>query len=646
MAMTETVHIKIDSSISSRLNYISEGGNWSLEVIGPEVPSPPRGECCAYILAYPYFYTLSSFLKKHEKGLPNVILFNEKRETVAEELEPRIYAEFDGTDDRVRILRVLKNLSSRILLERNLTRERKELSFKEKVNKELLNIGIALSAERDNQKLLELILTKSREITHADAGSLYLVLNKDDSGEKELLFKISQNDTNPADYTEFRMPLNTQSIAGFVASTGKALNIPDAYSIPKRLGVTFNKNYDKTSGYRTKSMLTLPMKDHKDVVLGVIQLLNKKRDFSVLLKTPEIVDETVESFNKEDESIVLSLASQAAVSLENNQLYEEIEILFEGFVKASVKAIESRDPTTSGHSSRVAIYTVSLAETLSRVDFGAYKDVSFSREQVKEIRYASLLHDFGKVGVREHVLVKAKKLYPEQVELLKQRFAYIKQQLKYSYLVKRFELLKERGTAGASPYLADIDREESEALADLDKKLTVILESNEPRVLAEEPVKILSEIASHTYLDMGGLSAPYLTRQEVDYLQIRKGSLNEKERKEIESHVIHTYEFLKNIPWTTQMKNIPAIARSHHEKLNGEGYPLGLTEAEIPLQSKMMAVSDIYDALTAQDRPYKPALPAERALDILKDEVKSSHLDTDLVNVFIDAKIYLKGKNQ
>lgn len=643
--MIEKFHISIDSRMYPEVEFLCKEEDFVCDVIGPEAPSIPV-DCCAYILSYPYFCEYASYFRRYAKNFPSIILINKNRSEIPEELEPEIYAEFDDTREKERIIRAVRNLSSRIMLECRFEREKDALSTKEKVNRELLNIGIALSAERDSQKLLELILTKSREITHADAGSLYLVVKKEGSEEQELLFKISQNDTNPADYTEFHMPLNTQSIAGYVASTGKALNIPDAYTIPKKLGITFNRNYDKSSGYRTKSMLTLPMKDHKDVILGVIQLINKKRDFSVPLKTPEMVDEYVEAFDAEDESIVLSLASQAAVSLENNQLYEEIEILFEGFVKASVKAIESRDPTTSGHSSRVAIYTVSLAEAVSEIRTGPYKDVSFSREQIKEIRYASLLHDFGKVGVREHVLVKAKKLYPEHIELLKQRFAYIKEQIRYDYMVKRFNLLKEKGESEARRYLEELDREEAKLLSDVDANLDVVLESNEPKLLAEEPARLLAEIASHRYIDIDGREAPYLTEQEINYLQIRKGSLSDTERNEIQSHVIHTYEFLKNIPWTTQMKNIPTIARSHHEMLNGDGYPLGLKGEDIPLQSRMMAVADIYDALTAQDRPYKPALPAERALDILKDEAKSFHLDSELVRVFIDAKIYQKGKTQ
>lgn len=292
--------------------------------------------------------------------------------------------------------------------------------------KKILNVGVALSAERDNQKLLDFIVEKTREITFADAGSLYLVNENRDTGESSLLFKIAHNDSNPTDFTEFSMPIMKQSIAGYVAITGEVIKLDNVYKIPDKAEYDFNSSYDESTGYRSKSMLTVPMKNHKGKIIGVIQLINKKLSPEIMLDGKKSVEKNVLSFDSSDEEVVLSLASLAAVSLDNNQLYNEIENLFECLVKASAKAIEQRDPATSGHSLRVARYTVSLAEAVSEDNSEAFKDIAFTPDHLKGIRYACLLHDFGKVGVRENVLVKAKKLYPGMLELILMRLEYIR----------------------------------------------------------------------------------------------------------------------------------------------------------------------------------------------------------------------------
>jgi HD-GYP domain-containing protein (c-di-GMP phosphodiesterase class II) len=536
-------------------------------------------------------------------------------------------------------LRTLRNLFRRLSLERELAQKKHE-------NSELLEVGIALSAERDNDKLLDYILKQVRHIARADAGTLYLLERDEASGEQKLRFKIAQNDSNPRDYSEFVMPLSKKTVSGYVATTGTVLNLEDAYRIPADKEYGFNISYDQSTGYRSKSMLTVPMQDHKGEILGVIQLINCKVDRASRIRTPEDADTYVIPFSMDIEPMVLSLASQAAVSLENNNLYQEIETLFEGFVKASVQAIESRDPTTSGHSNRVAFYTVSLAKVVDRVNDGAWAETHFTAEDLKEIRYASLLHDFGKVGVREHVLVKAKKLYPDKMDLLKLRFDYIRKTTHYTLLKKRFEALRE---GGKDEYLlkeAELDREESERLAEIEEFLQNIITANEPSVLAEEPARILDVIHVKTFDEPGGEPVPFLTDDEHIKLKIPQGSLDEEERKEIESHVIHTYNFLNTIPWTKEMRNIPTIARGHHEKLDGTGYPKKWLAPEIPVQTRMMTVSDIYDALTASDRPYKKAVPAQKALDILNDEVKDKKLDPDLVKIFIEARIWEKKTDE
>jgi HD-GYP domain-containing protein (c-di-GMP phosphodiesterase class II) len=455
-------------------------------------------------------------------------------------------------------------------------------------------------------------------------------------------FKITQNDSNPTDFSEFVMPLSKKTISGYVASMETVLNIEDVYEIPADREYAFGRKYDEDTGYRSKSMLTVPMKDHKGEILGVVQLINRKRDFSERLGSPQEVEAKVVPFSREIEPLVMSLASQAAVSLENNKLYQDIEKLFEGFVKASVQAIESRDPTTSGHSNRVALYTVDLAKAVDRIGSGAYSGQHFSPEQLKEIRYASLLHDFGKVGVREHVLVKAKKLYPHQLEMVKMRFAYIQKAMLYGMLKERFDALCNGGTDGYLEAKIDFDRREEQWLAEIDAYLKTIITADEPKVLEENPAHILDEIHTRTFLEKGGQAMPFLTDDEYLKLRIKRGSLDEAERKEIESHVTHTFQFLSTIPWTAEMRNIPDIAYGHHEKLDGGGYPRKLPAAHIPVQARMMTVSDIYDALTASDRPYKPAVPAQKALDILAKEVEMKQLDKELVDIFIESKVWEK----
>lgn len=505
---------------------------------------------------------------------------------------------------------------------------------------EMNRIGVALSSTRDIKTLLNLILQKSREVTNADAGSLYLVEEGKREGERLLRFKLTQNDSVTFPFTEFTMPISENSMAGAVALKGEVIELEDAYQIPPERPYHFNPKYDRDSNYRTKSMVTLPMKNAKGEILGVLQLINCKREWGSRLLTPADVEREVRPFSKSDVRQALSLASQAAVAYENSKLYEDIETLFEGFVKAAVTAIEQRDPTTSGHSFRVSTLTTGLAEVVDRADTGAYASARFTREQMKEIRYAALLHDFGKVGVREEVLVKAKKLYPMQLSLVQQRFDYIKKELEARVSQKKLRSLLEKSREVALSEIGLIEEEHKRQLEELDDYLQFVLQVNEPTVMPEGKFDRLIEIARKSFVDPRGIERPYLTPDEVRLLSIPKGSLDPDERTQIESHVVHTFNFLSQIPWTKEIKNIPGIARAHHEKLNGTGYPYKMKSEQIPLQSKMMTISDIFDALSATDRPYKRAVPVDRALQILEYSVKDAELDAELFRLFVEAKIY------
>ncbi len=493
----------------------------------------------------------------------------------------------------------------------------------------IIQIGIAISAEKDLDRLLTLILEKSMDFSCSDAGSIYLVR------KEELAFKIAITRSLHLDqrFTDQVMPITTASIAGYVALTGSPVLIEDCYDLPPGAPYTFNRTFDQSHGYRTKSQLVIPMKNHHEEVIGVLQLLNRKTAADAVLTTPEETERGVLPYTEEHARLMTALASLAAVSIENNQLYQSIRDLFEGFVDASVKAIEQRDPTTSGHSQRVSMLTCGLAEAVHRCPEGRFAPFHFDEATMRELKYAGLLHDFGKVGVREEVLVKSKKLYPFDLERIWWRVQYQKRTIQFQALQRKLRA-RETEEAGA------IDAWEAGELRKLDAAYETILRSNEPTVLPEGDFQFLQEFSRMPFDHPDGTSVPFLLDHEVKVLSIRKGSLDDRERLEIESHVTHTFEFLSKIPWTQDLRDIPAIAYAHHEKLNGKGYPRGLTDPEIPIQSKMMGIADIFDALSASDRPYKRAVPVDKALDILGMEARDHQLDAGLVDLFIEARVW------
>jgi len=507
---------------------------------------------------------------------------------------------------------------------------------------ELTRVGVALSHERDLTKLLEMILSQARRITSSDAGSLYLAERTEDQGPpRKLRFKLSQNFSLPnLPFSEYTVAVDHATLSGYVAATGQPLVIADVYLLPEDVSYKHGRSFDDKFGYRTKSMLVLPMRTHKDEVIGVLQLINRKRNFDAMLTSEAVVDSEVLPYDQRSVELVNALASQAAVAIENSLLYEDIERLFEGFVTAAVTAIEQRDPTTSGHSGRVATLTVGLAEAVDRGGTGKYRDVKFTKTQLRELRYAGLLHDFGKVGVREQVLVKQKKLYPYDLDIIRHRFAYLLQGVDLEFERERANYLAQHGEkeyAKAVAGLSDIRRKRREELQNF---LDHIVRANEPTVLPEGSFEELREINQRMYVDFEGVQRPLLRDEELKFLMIRKGNLDDRERREIESHVTHTYRFLEQIPWTRELKGIPTIAYGHHEKLNGRGYPRQVKADDIPVQTRMMTISDIFDALTATDRPYKRAVPYERALDILAMEAKEGMLDADLLAAFIQARVF------
>ncbi|MFL5457005.1 MAG: HD domain-containing phosphohydrolase [Myxococcales bacterium] len=483
----------------------------------------------------------------------------------------------------------------------------------------VLDVAKALVAERDLDRLLKLIVQAAARVVEADRCSLFLL----DKAKGELWSKIAQG----VGTREIRFPTG-KGIAGTVAETNAEINIPDAYDDPR-----FNPEVDRETGYRTKSILCVPMRSLEGEVVGVLQALNKVSG---------------EPFTVEDEELLSTLGGQAAVAVNNALVNQEIAQLFEGFVRASVVAIESRDPTTAGHSDRVARFCLGLADVLPAAGHtaGRWKDARLSSDERQELRYAALLHDFGKVGVRENVLVKANKLEPGELDTLRARFEMVLGHEELEAEKRKVKLLLSRPRDGPR-IVAEEDARLAARRRELESMFQFILACNRPTVLEEGTFDRLFEIADVKYVSPVSRDVrPFLTEGEILKLSVRKGSLTELERREIESHVEHTYRFLQQIPWTRALRRVPDIAYGHHEKLGGGGYPRSLTDPDIALPTRMMTISDIYDALTASDRPYKKAVPKEKAYQILHDEARRGDIDGDLLRVFIEADIPSRAKTE
>ncbi|MEO8200383.1 MAG: HD domain-containing phosphohydrolase [Gemmatimonadota bacterium] len=576
-----------------------------------------------------------------ENGIAIVALGKPGEVDVPSELPIDLLSGFVHAPVQMRQLLVaLRSAYREAAARREAAQARREIATRTREVTELAEIGIKLTTEKNYNTLLDLILFQARRITQSDAGSLYLC-EIDEQGKRRLRFKLTQNDSRPdIPFVEFTMPINHTSLAGYAAAEGEPLVFNDVYLLPPDVAYSFNRSFDERYGYRTRSMLVIPMQNHSGEVIGVVQLINRKGDPAARLESPADTDRYVQPYSPHLVKLVRSMAGQAAVALENSQLYQEIERLFEGFVRAAVTAIEQRDPTTSGHSERVANLTVGLATIVDRMDTGPYRLVRFNAEQIRELRYAGLLHDFGKVGVREKVLVKENKLYPSDMTTIQQRHAFLYRTAQWQYEHERAEYLVRHGHAGYEAFLRELDARFAAERSGLDRFLQLVSDSNRPTVLAEGNFEALREFSDRRYDAIDGSNLPYLTPDEVRFLSIRRGTLDDTERVEIESHVNHTFDFLRDIPWTRNLSRVPVIAHGHHEKLDGSGYPRKVKAPDIPVQTRMMTISDIFDALTAKDRPYKRAVPTERALDIMKTEVSGGMLDPELFTVFVDAKVY------
>ncbi|MEM7645427.1 MAG: HD domain-containing phosphohydrolase [Pseudomonadota bacterium] len=519
--------------------------------------------------------------------------------------------------------------------------------------RQLIDRGVALSSEKEINRLMEQILYQAAEMTSAFSACFYLTRENATYEKRNVVslqrksvlcyLKSFHRDQGLFD-RDGVLNIDNTSVAGHVASSKEIINISNCQKIAKESSYKFNEKFHKES-HEAKSLLTIPVITAAGKVRGVIQLVNKvsEKGLAKMETTGEVPKKNIITFTKTDEELMRIFASYSAIALENAQLTESIENLFESFVRASVKAIEARDPTTSGHSDRVAMMTVELALATHKIGEGPFKRVQFSEDQIKEIRYASLLHDFGKIGVTEPVLLKKKKLKDRELESILLRFdtmAFNNETLIWKNLCDKLIVQQERESERF-----DADVAYQNALKQIEmvkmrlkKMRSNVITANEPQVMSDDfdIVELVEKISqANEFFDNS-----VLTQAELNTLSIPRGSLTPIEREEIESHVSHTYNFLKQIAWTENLSHVTTIAHGHHEKIDGSGYPRGIQGDEIPIQSRMMTIADIYDALTAFDRPYKKSLPPAKALEILIKEARSNKIDGYLLKIFIEAGVF------
>lgn len=503
---------------------------------------------------------------------------------------------------------------------------------------ELLRVAAALAGEHDLEVLLERILETACELGKADAGSLYLI--EGEGEDRRLTFVLARNDSVAAPLQSVRVALDRRSVAGHVALSGETVTVADVRKLGDGVPYAFDASFDRATGYHTRSLLAAPMVTRSGEVIGVLQLLNHRLGEALPITSPSAADRAVGAFGEGEVALIRALASQAAVVIENSRLVVEIEQLFEGFVQASVTAIEQRDPSTSGHSQRVATASVALARALQQRGDAAGASLRIDGDGITQLRYAALLHDFGKVGVRETVLTKERKLLPDRRALIGERLRHARRAIEAEVLRA---MVAELIDAGRSPDDADLRRIGAmiEAAAhDLQEADGVVDQADQPVTLEDATLVALRMLSEKFFPGPTGRPEPLISSDEVSSLAIRRGSLTEEELAEMRAHVDHSFRFLKALPWPRRLADVPAIAHAHHEAPGGNGYPRRLAGDAIPLEARIIAVCDVFDALVAADRPYKPALSVEEALETLRQEADAGLLDGRLVEVFIAARVW------
>ncbi len=513
---------------------------------------------------------------------------------------------------------------------------------------QLNEIGAALSAEKDLNGLLEKILLAAKTITRADGGTLYLVAEDGSRLKFEIVrtgsLGVAMGGTtgNPVPFYPIHLhgkdgKPNYQMVAAYAALTGKTVNIADAYT-EEGFDFSGTRNFDKKTGYRSKSFLTVPMANHEGAVIGVLQLINRQEP-----ETGEIVP-----FSHADQRLAESLASQAAIALTNRQLIIQLEQLFESFIQLINTAIDEKSPYTGGHCQRVPMLTMMLAEAVNDTKDGPLKDFVMSEKDRYELKIAGLLHDCGKVTTPVHVVDKATKLETifDRINLIDTRFEVLKRDAEITAVRQKLDLARDNrlGEVDILERFSQIDQSLRETLRKMDEDREFLRHCNVgAEAMAPETQERVRRIGTdYRWIDVSGGNANFLTDDEIKNLSIARGTLTSDERDVINHHIVATIKMLEALPWPKHLRNVPEYAGGHHERMDGKGYPRGLKRDEMSVQARVMGIADIFEALTAKDRPYKRGKTLSESLRILGNLRLSGHIDPDLFDIFIRKKVYLR----
>jgi HD-GYP domain-containing protein (c-di-GMP phosphodiesterase class II) len=516
---------------------------------------------------------------------------------------------------------------------------------------QLNEIGAALSQVKNLDLLLEKILLAAQTITRADGGTLYLL----EDGSR-LKFAIMRNETlgiamggttgNPIPFYPVQLygkdgSPNNQMVAAHAALTATTVNIANAYS-EEGFDFSGTRNFDKKTGYRSQSFLTVPMSNHEGQLIGVLQLINCRS-----VSSKEIV-----AFSYADQRLAESLASQAAIALTNRQLISQLEALFESFIELINSAIDEKSPYTGGHCQRVPELTMMLAEAVNGVTKGPLAGFVMDEVDRYALKIAGLLHDCGKVTTPVHVVDKATKLETifDRVHLVDTRFEVIKRDAEIDALRRQLGLARQADLDQVSRKEAsyEIDQQLRERIRQIEEDREFLRRSNMGgEFMAADLQERIRSIASYyRWIDVSGSTADFLTEDEVENLTIQRGTLTVKEREIINHHIVATIKMLEALPWPRHLRDVPEYAGGHHERMDGKGYPRGLTRDQMSIQARVMGIADIFEALTAKDRPYKRGKTLSESLRILGNFKQGGHIDPDLFDVFIRQKVYLRYAEQ
>jgi len=509
------------------------------------------------------------------------------------------------------------------------------------------DIGLALSKEKDMPKILEMIIDEARRITNADGGTLYMMIDEGTRLKFEIMQTVSKNirfgGTAPDPVPEFIYPIklydpetgdpNYHMVSGYVALTGETLNIEDAYEAE---GFDFSgaKAFDIKNSYRSKSFLTVPLKNHLDEIIGVIQLLNAQ--------DPET--KKITPFSKDEQMLVESFCSQAAVAITNRQLIQQLEDLFESFIQVIASAIDAKSPYTGGHCQRIPIITRMLADAVNRTKEGPYGDIYIGEDDMRELLISAWLHDTGKVATPVHVVDKATKLETinDRIHSISQRFEILKRDEELRFLKKRQKLEKEEKVAEIRLLKKQVKQRMSQLEDDREFLERVNIGGE---FLSQDKKDRITKIAGYKWKS-NGKTVNFLSDEEVYNLSIARGTLTPEERKIINDHMVVTIDMLEKLTWPKNLKHVPFYAAAHHEKLDGTGYPKGLNAKELPIQPRIMAIADIFEALTAKDRPYKKGKTLSETIRIMNFMRNDHEIDPDLFDIFLKEKVYEDYANQ